>query len=158
MFVRTASERDLAAIRSLLVETWHATYDVIYGPDRVTEITDQWHSTGALRPRLTCPNSEFLVADDGKEIGGMAFAVAEDGGATVVLRQLYVLPGQQGRGIGGLLLDEVIESFPEGRLIRLEVESANGRAIAFFEEQGFVATGGVPHGDAGMLVMERPLG
>ncbi|HWK67115.1 MAG TPA: GNAT family N-acetyltransferase [Rhizobiaceae bacterium] len=158
MFVRTASERDLGAIRSLLIETWHATYDAIYGPDRVTEITDQWNSVSALTPRLTCPNSEFLVADDGKEIGGMAFAVSEDGGATVVLRQLYVLPRQQGRGIGGLLLDEVIESFPEGRLIRLEVESANGRAVAFFEGQGFVASGGVRHSDAGMLVMERPLG
>ena len=27
MFVRSASERDLAAVRELLVETWHATYD-----------------------------------------------------------------------------------------------------------------------------------
>lgn len=158
MFVRTASERDLAAIRSLLVETWHATYDTIYGAARVTEITNEWHSIAALRARLTCPNSEFLVADDGKEIGGVAFAVAEDGGATVVLRQLYVLPRQQGRGIGGLLLDEVIESFPEGRLIRLEVESANGRAVAFYEGQGFVATGGVREDGAGALIMERALG
>lgn len=158
MFVRTASERDLAAIRSLLVETWHATYDAIYGPDRVTEITDEWHSISALRARLTCPNSEFLVADDGTEIGGVAFAVSENGGATVVLRLLYVLPRQQGRGIGGLLLDEVIDSFPEGRLIRLEVEAANGRAVAFYEGQGFVATGGVSQYGAGTLIMERALG
>lgn len=158
MFVRTASERDLAAIRSLLVQTWHATYDAIYGSARVTEITDQRHSIAVLRTHLTLPNSEFLVADDGKEIGGMAFAVAEDGGATVVLRQIYVLPRQQGRGIGGLLLDEVIESFPEGRLIRLEVEPANGRAVAFFEGQGFAARGGVRQGGAGTLVMERLLG
>ena len=159
MFVRTASERDLAAIRSLLVETWHATYDEIYGPARVTEITDECHSISALRARLTCPNSEFLVADNGKEIGGVAFAVAEDGGATVVLRQLYVLPRQQGRGIGGMLLDEVIESFPEGRAIRLEVESTNGRAVAFYEGQGFVARRGAAQDtDGGTMVMERALG
>jgi hypothetical protein len=42
MFVRTAGERDLAAVRDLLVETWHATYDSIYGAERVTEITDEW--------------------------------------------------------------------------------------------------------------------
>ena len=41
MFVRTASERDLAAVRALLVETWHATYDAIYGGKRVTEITNE---------------------------------------------------------------------------------------------------------------------
>ena len=38
--MRTASERDLDAMRALLVETWHATYDAIYGVDRVTAITD----------------------------------------------------------------------------------------------------------------------
>lgn len=41
MFVRTASERDVPAIRALLVETWHDT-DAIYGAAKVTEITDDW--------------------------------------------------------------------------------------------------------------------
>lgn len=140
MFVRTAGERDLSAIRALLVETWHATYDAIYGVERVTEITDTWHSVVSLRTRLTRPNSEFLVADDGQRLGGVAFAEAVDGGGQVVLRQLYVLPGLQGRGIGGMLLDEVIDSFPEARAIRAEVEAQNSKAIAFYEANGFART------------------
>ncbi|TIV74013.1 MAG: GNAT family N-acetyltransferase, partial [Mesorhizobium sp.] len=51
MFVRTASERDLVAVRALLVETWHATYDAIYGAERVTAITDDWHSIASLKAR-----------------------------------------------------------------------------------------------------------
>lgn len=141
MFVRTAGERDLAAIRALLVETWHATYDAIYGAERVTAITDEWHSIASLKVRLTRPNSEFLVADDGKRIGGLAFAESIDGGKLVVLKQLYVLPDLQGRGIGGMLLDEIIESFPEARAIRLEVEQQNARAVAFYEANGFVRSG-----------------
>jgi hypothetical protein len=74
MFVRTASERDVGAIRALLVETWHATYDGIYGAARVDEITREWHSPEAVRARLFQPDSEFLVADDGNSIGGTAFA------------------------------------------------------------------------------------
>ena len=74
MFTRTASDRDLDAVRALLVETWHATYDAIYGRDRVIAITDDWHSIEALRARLKQPHSEFVVADDGAAIGGMAFA------------------------------------------------------------------------------------
>ncbi|MDF2388917.1 GNAT family N-acetyltransferase, partial [Nostoc ellipsosporum NOK] len=119
MFVRTAGDRDLAAIRALLVETWHATYDAIYGVERVTAITDEWHSTASLKARLTRPNSEFLVADDGKRIGGVAFAEGIESGRTIALKQLYVLPDLQGRGIGGMLLNEVIASFPEARGIRL---------------------------------------
>jgi GNAT superfamily N-acetyltransferase len=130
MFVRTAGERDLEAIRALLVETWHATYDGIYGAAKVTEITDDWHSIASLRRRLSRPNSEFLVADDGKRIGGMSFAEVDEAGSTVTLKQLYVLPAFQGRGIGSMLLDEVIESFAEAKLMRLEVEEANDKAIA----------------------------
>jgi ribosomal protein S18 acetylase RimI-like enzyme len=160
MFVRTAGERDLEAIRALLVGTWHATYDDIYGAAKVTEITDEWHSVARLKVCLTEPNSEFLVADDGEALAGVAFAKAE--GETVKLRQLYVRPAMQGRGIGGMLLDEIEGCFPEANRIVLEVEPANERAVAFYVAQGFVRTGTVT--DCGRqgsgiaaAVYERPI-
>ena len=162
MFVRTAGERDLAAIRALLVETWHATYDAIYGAKRVTEITDDWHSIASLKTRLTRPNSEFLVADDGKRIGGMAFAAATTDPKIVLLNQLYVLPASQRQGIGQALLDEVEASFPEANTLRVEVEEANAPAIAFYRSKGFLQAGST--GDCGggsglpALIFEKPLG
>lgn len=157
MFVRTATEQDIPAIRALLVETWHDTYDAIYGAARVTEITDDWHSIASLKRRLTAPRSEFLVADDGTAIAAMAFAAADESGDTVTLYQLYVVPGQQGRGIGGLLLDEVENSFPEAQSMRLEVEGANMKAIRFYRSRGFVDAGIVPveDGDTTVLAMVR---
>ena len=140
MFVRTASERDLAAIRSLLVETWHATYDEIYGPARVTEITDECHCISALRARLTCPNSEFLVADDGKEIGGVAFAVAEDGGACVtpsvatatdrtypIARPLYMYTVGEARGDVADYLRWILSD--EGQCILVEIGYPTARPM-----------------------------
>ena len=141
MFVRTASERDLPAIRALLIETWHATYDHIYGAERVTAITDDWHSILSLKARLTGPNSEFLVADDGKTISGMAFATAVEDGKTVMLHQLYVAPARQGAGLGVVLLREIEESFPDAHLVRLEVEEANAGAVGFYRAHGFTEAG-----------------
>ena len=156
MFLRTASERDLEAVRDLLVETWHDTYDSIYGAERVKQITDEWHSIPALKTRLERIDSEFLLADNGEEIAGMAFASAIDGGATVMLYQLYVRPKHQGRGIGGLLLDEVEESFPEAVRIRLQVEEANTKAVAFYLANGFAKMDAASsHKDA--VIYERPL-
>ena len=160
MFVRTTGDRDIKAVRELLVETWHATYDAIYGPEKVTEITDDWHSVRSLTARLTTPNSEFLVADDGKRIAGMAFASADDTGKAVTLHQLYVRPDSQGRGIGGMLLDEVLNSFPDIETMRLEVEEANTRAVAFYEAYGFAQAGrtancGKAESGIPALVMER---
>ena len=145
MFVRTASERDLDAVRALLVETWHATYDAIYGAERVTEITDDWHSIAALKARLTRPNSEFLVADDGKSIGGMAFAAADETARSVMLHQLYVLPGLQGHGIGGdAARRDPRDCFPDAETVRLEVEEANAAAIAFYRGLRLRAMPGAP--------------
>jgi len=163
MFVRTASERDLETIKTLLAETWHATYDAIYGVERVNEITAEWHSLASLKARLTRPNSEFLVADDGKKIAGMAFAAATSNGKVLVLHQLYVHPGSQRAGIGRLLLDEVEQSFPEARTLRLEVEEANAGAIAFYGANGFVHVGatancGADQSGIPALIFEKQLG
>lgn len=141
-FVRTAGAADLEAISQLLGETWHATYDHIYGAERVSEITRSWHSVEALRPRINRLNSEFLVADDGTRLGGMAYAAATAGdGKMVVLHQLYVRPGCQRQGIGRDLLAEISDCFPTARTLRLEVEEANTPAIDFYRAHGFTQTG-----------------
>jgi ribosomal protein S18 acetylase RimI-like enzyme len=162
MFVRTASSRDVEAVRALLVETWHDTYDAIYGVDQVTAITNEWHSLRALRDRLEKPNSEFLVADDGKLIAGMAFASMAEDGKTVLLSQLYVRPSHHGQGIGGMLLDEVEGSFPDADKVRLEVEEANLQAVRFYVEQGFAKVGetsayGQPNFAIKAAIYERPI-
>ena len=69
-FVRTATERDLAKVSALLGETAHATYDTQYGAEKINEMTAKWHSVAALKANLQRKNGEFLVADDGKVIGG----------------------------------------------------------------------------------------
>ena len=143
-FVRTASHRDLEAIRALLVETWHDTYDVLIGQEKVTEITDSWHSIPSLAARLDRPRSEFIVADSGGRIAGMAFAEASEDGNTVTLRQLYVIPALQGHGIGSRLLDEIFNCYPEAERVRLEVEEKNERAIAFYRSHGFEQAGKHP--------------
>ncbi|TPK82636.1 MULTISPECIES: GNAT family N-acetyltransferase [unclassified Mesorhizobium] len=162
MFVRTAGERDLGAIRTLLVETWHATYDAIYGAGRINEVIDIWYSPAKLKASLERPNAEFLVADDSKRIGGVAHAESAEGGAVVDLHQLLVAPDLQGRGIGGMLLDEVIESFPEARAIRLQVAEQNRRAVAFYLGNGFVQIGRTDNHGSGQsgiaeLILERSL-
>ncbi|MDF1778200.1 MAG: GNAT family N-acetyltransferase [Rhizobiaceae bacterium] len=159
MWIRTASERDLQEIRALLVNAWHDTYDSIYGADKVSEINEDWHSLNALKPKLTQPDSEFILADAGEGISGMAFASTRDG-KVVDLHQLYVLPQSQGQGVGTLLLDEIENCFAEAKSIRLEVEETNAKALAFYEKAGFHEVGrtdncGVAGSGLPALVLEK---
>ncbi len=162
MFARTATERDLPAIRALLVETWRATYDTIYGAERVTAIADEWRSVAALKAQLLRPNAEFIVADDGNRIGATAYAASTADPKIVMLHRLYVAPASQGGGLGSMLLREIEDSFPDARVLRLEVDAANARAAAFYNARGFVRTGETANcGDARSaipaIVMEKAL-
>lgn len=137
-FVRSASEADLPKVAALLGRSWHATYDAIYGAEKVAEITTSWHSLDALKSRLVRPDSEFIVADDGRVIGGMAYAAMDkDEGDVVVLHQLYVEPDLTGQGIGRDLFAEVETCFPAAKRMRLEVEPKNERAVRFYAGLGF---------------------
>ncbi|OJG00266.1 GNAT family N-acetyltransferase [Pararhizobium antarcticum] len=163
-FVRTASERDLAKVSALLVETWHATYDGIYGVEKVAELTAKWHSVPALKARLARKDAEFVVADNGRDIGGMGYAaMSETHKKGAVLHQLYVLPKFQKQGIGRDMFAELETCFPDAEFMQLEVEPQNRAALAFYEAHGFVKIGETANcgdGQSGIaaLVMEKPLG
>ena len=201
-FVRTASERDLAKVSALLGETWHATYDALYGADKVSEITARWHSVpalkaridwvsaqlkghgrvtaihlgggsptmlsaedmAALKARLARKDSEFVVADNGRELGGMGYAaMAKDRPKTAFLHQLYVLPRYQRQGIGRDLFAELETCFPDANAMLLEVDPRNEAAVAFYGAHGFVKVVETQHTADGISgvplhVYEKPLG
>lgn len=157
-FVRTASSDDLPRVQQILKETWHATYDDIYGKEKVTKITDSWHSIKRLEDMRHKPNSEFLVADNGTIIGGMAFASQKD--KTITLHQLYVHPDFHGGKTGLHLMIEIENSFIDAQVITLEVEKKNSPAIKFYETYGFKQVGEITDcGEEGSgipaLIMEK---
>ena len=136
LVIRDAEAGDLPAVRALLVETWHATYDGLYGWQRVAEITYAWHSLENLSSQLGREEGVFLVALVGEEIVATASARKERD-RTALLTRLYVLPAWQGTGIGPTLLQVALACFPEAPVAKLEVESRNEAAIAFYERMGF---------------------
>ncbi len=160
-FVRTASERDLAKVSALLSATWHATYDALYGADKVSEINARRHSVPALKERLARKDSEFVVADDGKAFAGMGYAaMAEDRPKTAVLHQLSVLPDYQRQGIGRDMFAELETCFPDAETMRLHVEKDNLLAVSFFERLGFATIGETADDFAAgiaMLILEKRL-
>lgn len=159
-FVRTASAQDLTRVREILKETWHATYDPIYGHEKVIEITDHWHSIKLLEDMRHAPHSEFLVADNGTVTGGMAYAIQKD--KTIFLKMLYVHPDFHGGKTGLHLMIEIENSFIDAEVVRLEVEEKNTKAIQFYEKFGFKKVGEVTDcGEEGSnipaLVMEKQI-
>lgn len=142
---REASLADVPAVRRVLVDTWHATYDHLFGVERVTAITDDWHSEQRLSAAVGRPGHRFLVAEaDGVILATASSTLHAQGRLT--LDRLYVDPRVQGAGVGTLLLASAISGWPEVRRIDLEVEPRNAPAIAFYRRHGFVPDPGPKSG------------
>jgi GNAT superfamily N-acetyltransferase len=135
--IRPARREELALVRDLLVETWHDTYDAIYGVERVTRITNEWHALDRLARALEREVHAFLVAEasDGALLGTASATLGENG--LVTLDRLYVRPAAQGHGLGTAMLHACENWFPQGSLMRLEIETKNTKVRRFYAKQGF---------------------
>jgi ribosomal protein S18 acetylase RimI-like enzyme len=162
-FIRTASARDLEKVRALLIETWHAAYDPLYGAATIDALIERLLSPASLKERLERKDSEFVVADDGKRIGGMGYAaLSEETAKTAFLHMLYVHPSVQREGIGRDIFAELETCFPDADKMRLHVEPGNSAAIEFykglgFDEVGHNENGGLRQPGFPALVFERSL-
>jgi len=137
--IRVAGEADLPLIAALLCETWHATYDEIYGAAKVADISKRWHGEAQLARNLGTPG--FLVSTDGGTLTGTVLTTADASIGLVDLHRLYVYPAHQSKGLGRALFDAAVACFPGAPGVRLEVEPANFRAIEFYQHLGFAVVG-----------------
>ena len=81
--------------------------------------------------RVVLPTQQVWVAErEGRVIGVAALDVS-------TLEQLYVLPGEQGHGVGSALLEKARELSPDG--LTLWTFQRNAAARAFYERRGFTA-------------------
>lgn len=162
-FVRTASDKDLPAIHRLLVAAYESTYVPIHGAEKVAELNAAWNSPEVLKGMMRDTAGEFLVADNGRDIGGIAYAApSRKLPKTAGLVKLYVHPDRKRQGIGQSLLAEIETCFPNAERLRLQVDVDNHGAIAFYEAHGFAVvdrTANCGSDESGIpaLIMEKPL-
>jgi hypothetical protein len=60
--IQACTEADATALSRLLVRTWHATFDRIYGVEKVDEITSKWHAPDQLRMQMSQAGSITLAS------------------------------------------------------------------------------------------------
>ena len=139
-FHRAKSE-EVSEIKKLLYETWTTTYSNIYSPEAIEQVTSEWHALEFLAKQIKDPNMFFGVAKEGNKIVGMCNVSLVHNGKTINIQRLHVLPGYQRQGIGSMLTQEALKSFPKATKVELEVEKQNHRARAFYEKHGFKDVG-----------------
>ena len=127
-----ATTADLAAVVGVGRATWPAAFAAVAGERYVQEGLARWWTPAALAPAIAA--GQVLVADRAGLVVGMALFRPE--GGVTVLDRLYVVPAEQGGGVGSALLRAVVARMP-GRPLRLGVLAGNVDARAFYTRHGF---------------------
>jgi ribosomal protein S18 acetylase RimI-like enzyme len=130
-----ASSGDALAIQKLLRETWKDTYGNYLSQETLDEVYKNWQSIESLSRQIENPEVYFPLAKEADELLGLSTVRMSDD--TIVMFRLYVSPQHQRKGIGDLLLKNVIEHFPGAKKIQLHVEAMNLKGQSFYKKQGF---------------------
>ncbi|MEV4999643.1 GNAT family N-acetyltransferase [Nocardioides sp. LML1-1-1.1] len=135
--VRPATAADVDGIVAVGHAAWPPAYTAVAGADYVRRGLAQWWSVDHIAQAVA--DGLALVAVDGPRVVGVATYSLD--GDVVDVWKLYVLPSEQGRGIGRALLRAVAEGpGADAGAIRLAHLAGNAPARAFYERQGFTET------------------
>ncbi len=136
ILLKKATEADLPVIQEIAKVTWGPTYVHIIGQEQVDYMLDKTYTLTALQEQLA-QGHQFLIATEGSKQLGFASYSRNEGDA-FHLHKLYVLPEAHGRGLGKLLMNEIVSRVraENGRQLRLNVNRFNN-AKDFYERAGF---------------------
>lgn len=140
---RDAREADLPAIDRLYRTSFVETFGPLYAPDDLAMFFAQF-TPEAWAAEFADPGYAFRLAErDGKPVGyaklGPVKLPVEPAGYGAELHQLYMLSVAHGSGLGGELMDWVLDT-ARGRgagELFLSVFTRNDRAQRFYRRFGF---------------------
>jgi GNAT superfamily N-acetyltransferase len=136
--IRPGDLEDINSIGFLAQQIWPETYGAILPAEQLEFMLNLFYSPASLRRQMEEDRHQFLIVEQDEEAIGFASWGATEEPEIYKLHKLYVLPGQQGKGLGRTLLSYIFEAIrPEGAtVLRLNVNRYN-KARSFYEKMGF---------------------
>lgn len=141
--LRIATIADIPLIHRLADIAFRHTYRTILSPEQMDYMMEWMYSEESLHRQMEQEGHVYYIGlSDGEPVGYVSVQPqGMDADSTPVwhLQKLYVLPGQQGNGLGKLLfvraLDHVREQSGSPSRVELNVNRANP-AVTFYEHMG----------------------
>ena len=141
--VKMAAEDDLQSIHDMAEIVFRHTYRNILSPEQMEYMMDWMYSLPNLRRQLEDGHVYHIALDGNRPCGYVSVqpdGIAEDGAAVFHLQKIYVLPSEQGMGLGRILFRTAIDFVCSQTAIRpLKIElnvNRNNPAVGFYEHLG----------------------
>ena len=134
-----AGQKHIPTIADIAERTWAKTYTEILSSEQIRFMLDAMYSGPALAEAMRINTQKFLILkDNGLEQGFVSFAVPEKSPGMCKIHKLYVLPDNQGKGYGRMLIEEVKKRGQAAGATMLELNvNRYNPARYFYEKLGF---------------------
>lgn len=141
--VRKALPCDLQTVRDMAQVVFRHTYRDILSAEQMEYMMDWMYSIGSLENQLSQGHTYYLAFRNSEPCGYVSLQPEgqdDDGVMVWHLHKIYVMPSEQGRGLGRLLFDRAVlharTESPSGPL-RIELNvNRNNPAVRFYEHLG----------------------
>ena len=134
--ISKASSEDIMCIHDMAQVVFRHTYREILSPEQMEYMMEWMYSPANLQKQLDEGHVYYIAYRDGKPCGYVSVqpeGIADDGRLLFHLQKIYVLPSEQGHGLGRALFDRAVAHVREAALAR-EIdhmrEGVHGREVA----------------------------
>ncbi len=137
--ITEATHEDIPVIQAIAHKTWRSTYANLLSKEQLEYMLSIIYATDTLQNAIKDGSQSFLLLSD--RVGVQAFAgfgLRPDDDRVYKLHKLYVLPGNQGKGYGRKLIDEVTARIRSYGSVILDLNvKRDNPAKGFYEKLGF---------------------
>jgi ribosomal protein S18 acetylase RimI-like enzyme len=140
--IHEASPLEIEIIQSLIQRIWKPTYREILSDDQMEYMLARMYDPLTLHSQMDQGHKFLLLHEDNSPVGFAGFQLNYPEPGICKLHKLYLLPETQGKGLGKMLIHEVIEqAIQEGQQSLLLNVNRNNKAFDFYKRYGFEIRG-----------------
>ncbi len=137
--IKPARLSDVLLINELAHRIWPIAYKNIISADQMEYMLGLIYSPSALKKQIKNLRHKFVIIYNGKRpVGFASYCQKLKSTETFKLHKIYILQSEHGKGIGKLVLENIIsEVQPKGaKFLELNVNRKN-KAVEFYKKNGF---------------------
>jgi len=123
-------------IKNLANIIWPLTYSEIITPAQVDYMMELIYSKPSLQKQIEKGHQFIIVYDDEKPVAFASYSPRENNPAIYKLHKIYILPNQQGKGIGKKMIACISQDIAPASCLQLNVNRHN-KALQFYQKIGF---------------------
>lgn len=148
--IKPANPEQIPAIYTLACDIWPSAYGNILPPGQIEYMLEYFYSSAALTDQMMNRGHKFIIIYQNNTPVGFASYGKKDispndssnqSGIIYRLHKLYVLPTQQGKGTGRMMIDFILHDLNKSDAAILELNvNRHNKAIHFYKKLGFNIT------------------